>query len=546
MSNYQTFGFHTASFKQWCEANFLDVKELDHHVFECGGQKFMLLSEKSGNVFDENFHFLLETGEQSRLSEPEDEIFAVVYKLGNRFYYTKVDNMDNPEAGAIKEFRYIGEPTITTPNCPFLGVHGLYEILNGSRPYSDWVAKAKFLKTDVLGLCEKNTLAGTMPFQVECSGANIKSVLGETITISSGADLFVEGKVFALNEQGWKNILQINAEINVLNPSQFVTLERLLELGEGVAFVFDPLSFSYDENVVKRFQKAFDLCYYKLDSVQYTNDSTDKGFLMRTQEYMQNKVGLKPILLCDAYYLEPEDFEIKADLNKIAGVKTHASANQYYKADDENLVLLNEVFQDKDFEQIVSVAMESLYEVADRVDFKIETGKFKLPEYLLTEEEKAQYGDASNMFDCLIAEGFEKLVADKPNVEEYLNRIEEEVDVVRTGGFVDYFLILRDIINWCHQNDILVGVGRGSAAGSLCTYLLGITQVDPLEYGLLFERFLNKGRIGKIVDATFVDVETEEGNPLVYDIETVVNIIRGGKKLRVMAQNLRVGDEIVL
>lgn len=530
--NFDVYSFLEKDFLSWCDENFLQVEKVKDSLFQCGDKIFLLLEEKDGNIFDANFHFILNTWEKSIIKEVD----SVVYKWGTRFYYTDVSVMEQPDNDNIKEFKYIGTTTLHTPGLPFLGVRGQYEILNGSRNYVDWVSKAQFLDISVLGICEKNTLAGTMAFQQSCQKKDIKSILGETITINNGKDLFFEGKVFALNHKGWQNILQTNAEINVINPSQFVSEERLLGLGEGVAFVFDPLTCPYDVFTIKKYQKAFDLCYFKLDSVQYENGRTDQTLLESTQQYLNNSLGLKPILLCDAYYLDKDDFEIKKNLNLIAGVKSATSHNQYFKSDDENLVLFSELFREQDFGTVLLEASESLLQLSEKSDWIIPTGKFNLPEYKMNPDEVELYDNRDDLFDALVFAGWEKYrLSEKSNVDVYLDRLQEEVEVLRAGGFIDYFLILHDIIKWCEENDILVGVGRGSAAGSLVSYLLDITKVDPIKYGLLFERFLNKGRLGLVTKALIN--ETIEVNS-----NLTVHAKRDGKKIQVEAEQLKAGD----
>jgi DNA polymerase-3 subunit alpha len=485
-------------FFQWCSNNHLKIEPVTDHIFNCGDMVFLLLEEKDGNVCDADYHFILNDYEKKSIKSTTLPIDAVVYKWGTKFCYTKVAVMDQPDNDNVKEFKYLGTTTLEVPNLPFLGIHGQYEILNGSRNYDDWVAKAKFLQVPTLGICEKNTLAGTMAFQQACGKGEIKSILGETITISNGNDLFCEGKIYALTADGWKNVLQTNAEINVINPSQFVLEDRLLQLGKGVAFVFDPLQFPYDKKTVKKYMEAFDQCYFKLDTVEFENPKTDMTFLERTQEYLNNDLGLQPIIICDAYYLDETDFEIKKDLNLISGVKSAVSKNQYFKADDENLVLFADLFKDEDFSDVIGRAIESLTALDEAADFSIPTGKFKLPRYKMTPEEIEKYGDADTMFDSLCVDGWERLkIAEKPNVEVYLDRLQEEIEVIRGGGYIDYFLILHDIIRWCEKNDILVGVGRGCFLGDNRVLLFNGQEVPikDVEVGQEVQNYFNQKSI---------------------------------------------------
>lgn len=485
--------------KLWAESNLLDLRKTGPHTYECGGQSFLLLEEKDGYICDQDFDLILDDREKSE----SKKVDWLLYKWGSKFYYTSPEEIDNLSDDNLKPFRYIGEALCTKPGYPMIGVHGMYELLNGTCDYDQWTAKAKFLGIDTLGICERNTLAGTLLFQQECAKAGLKSILGETIIIHTDKDEFLEAKVFALNKKGWKNLLLINAEINVVN-STWIAESRLLELGRNLALVADPLMMPYDSSRMIRYSKSFEKLYFKIDTVVWDSDDTDKKFLEETQRYLS--AGISPVIICDAYYLDKGDFEVKQDLNTIAGTKNRLSENQYFKCDDENMEALSSLFQDGDFEDVIGLAYQNLDSLCSSIDFKIETGKFKLPQYRMTEEEASKYATNEELFDSLIVQGFEnKGILEYDNCEEYLARIEIEADVIKYGGFIDYFLVLHDIIRWCNNNNILVGFGRGSAAGCLISYLLGIVKIDPLKYDLLFERFLTKERAKK----SLPDIDTD-------------------------------------
>jgi DNA polymerase-3 subunit alpha len=126
----------------------------------------------------------------------------------------------------------------------------------------------------------------------------------------------------------------------------------------------------------------------------------------------------------------------------------------------------------------------------------------------MTAEQKQKYKNNEDLFFDLVDQGLnEKVVGKVKNENIYFDRVDEEMDVIRRGGFVSYFLMLRDIIDWCKSQGIWVGMGRGSAAGSLISYLLDIVKIDPIHYKLLFSRFLNAGRIGKSLPDVDLDFE---------------------------------------
>jgi DNA polymerase-3 subunit alpha len=173
----------------------------------------------------------------------------------------------------------------------------------------------------------------------------------------------------------------------------------------------------------------------------------------------------------------------------------------------------------------------------------------------MTPEEKKKYGTTHNMFLQLIEEGFKKLVPEGEE-EKYRERIEYEKYVVESTDNVDYFLIQREEINWAKEHGILTGIGRGSAGGALILYLLGITFIDPLKYGLLFERFLLPERAGlepadvtkiceDIDSSDYIEIKLENGKTYKFDKDAQFLVKRGDETLSVYADELQEEDDIV-
>ncbi len=482
-------------FEKWLVDNYLSFTLVQENIYLINDSSYLLLKEKNGLIINQKFSLILDKEEEGLLSD----IDFVVYLWGDKFLYTPKDKIKSPEFNFL---RYIGK--IEQESYPFLGIHGKYELLNGSRDYELWCKKASFLNIKTLGICEKNTLAGVLDFQEECKKNNINSIIGETITIKVENNFYL-GKVFVLNEIGWKNLLLINSDINVINPDRYVDEVRLLELSEGLVFIFHPAYFPFSSLKIKQYLTKFSECYFQLDSCEYNNPETDENFIINTNKYL--KSSLNPILISDAYYLEKEDKGIKSALNSLSGERDLLSESQWFKTDDENFNLLRELFQENsNFEEVIIKSISSLLELESKCNFEIETGKFKLPQYKMTEDELKEFKTVENLFFSVIEEGFQKKIIEKGLSEQiYSDRLEEEIRVIQKGGFEDYFLILWDIINFCQKNNILTGIGRGSAAGSLVAYLMGLTKIDPIPYGLLFARFLNEGRIGK----SLPDVDTD-------------------------------------
>jgi DNA polymerase-3 subunit alpha len=436
-----------------------------------------------GLLFDEDLCLIAE----------DTDCDCYAFSFGGDYYYIDKEAKKKP---IFKEMRYLGQSTCELKSDTFLGVHGGYEILNGSRQYEDWCAKAKFLGVKNLGIVEKNTLAGTLKFQIECLKSGIKPILGATYTVlRTKEDFRYDIKVFATNEIGWENILLMNKEVNVTN-NKYIEESRLFELLEYVIPVIDPKSVPYS-----RMDELIDYCeYFQLDSVIYEDDLRDKEYLINLKKFVRQNV-LKPVFMCDAYYLDADHYHIKKRLNGISGVRDFESKNQYFKDAQDWFEELDQIFnpEDDSFIAITQRAIQSSDKIAELCDFKIDTEHFNLPDYILTDEQRAQFENNEDLFWHLIEKGMQEKIPSSL-YKKYMDRVEMEYSVIIQGHkLIDYFLILWDIQNYCERNDILVGWGRGSSGGSLVAYLLSITNIDPFEYGLLFERFLNENRVKKSI-----------------------------------------------
>jgi len=251
--------------------------------------------------------------------------------------------------------------------------------------------------------------------------------------------------------------------------------------------------------------------YYQIDPVQWRSDERDKKHLTNIQSYYTRyTLFIEPVIICDSYYLDKQDSAVKDILNKIGKVtQENQSFDQYFKTYNEIDQQIRQWFGDRSdaCDRFIAQALTSLQTITEQCQFEIQTKELHLPVYELSEQEREVYQDSDQLFWDLIDKGLQSKVIDKgldPDV--YYARVEEEVEVLKQGNIIDYFLILYDIISWCTQQGILTGIGRGSGGGSLVAYLLGLIKVDPLEYDLLFERFLNKGRILKSLPDLDTDV----------------------------------------
>lgn len=394
-------------------------------------------------------------------------------------------------------------------NYSHLAIHSKYEICSGTREHKDYIKKAKFLGIDHLGICDHNTLGGTLSFQEACKKAQIGYSLGMTATVQSKATYLV--KLYVKNKTGWQNLLRINKAIKVDNDG-FIVEKELLERSSGLILVIPPDSINYfNKAVFYKFSKQFKDIYFQFDPVEYKSNERDKEHLLNLKQYLHELYPIcPPVLMSDSYYLDKSHAHIKPKLAKIGKVPfSYASDDQHFKSIDELFFSLSKLFKGEDdrLYDIFAQSAENSVKIADKCKFEIETGKLHLPKYIMTDEEKEQYGTTNNMFDNLIMKGLIRI--GKENDQKYLDRIEYETSVIDLGGYREYFLITYDICREADKRGIMRNLGRGSAASSLCLYLMNVTMIDPLEYNLPFDRFLNSARVTKGLPDVDIDFSSE-------------------------------------
>lgn len=519
------------SFNEWVESNYLSIIEHTNNIFEIQGiGKFLKLEglykneiskkeiqyqEHSNNttpvIINLNDFSLLLSEQEYQLA---GEVDFLCYQFGSRWYYT--DQISQPK---LQELRYIGTPNLINGivDFPFLGVHGGYDLCNGSRTYQDWCKKAKFLQLSTLGICEENTLAGIVSFQNTCEKFKIRSIVGESISVQfdDGNRYFL--KIYCKNkEEGWSRLLKINTTINVKN-NKYITVEELLSFqSSSLILVLNPL---LSTSQLEKFKGSqFTLCY-SLDFSEWESQDKDKECLLNLQEYLSTYQDIfTPVIVQDAYYLEKEDSKIRKILGLISQSSfRNYSSSQYFKSiDDYYLEVLEIIDTDsiEKFEELFYSAICNTITVFDGINFKTVTGEFYLPRYEMTEQEKSSFSTNEELLYSYIEKGLQEKVVEKNlDYNLYLERVKKEWDVIQRGGFIDYFLILCDLYRFCDENEIWYGVGRGSAGGCLISYLCNIVSIDPIHYNLIFERFLNEGRLGHSlpdIDCDFMGSRRDE------------------------------------
>lgn len=508
-------------FQNWCEQNNILIQSEDNNQFlvpKFG--KILLIAGKDEYIVDADCCLNLNASEVSIIElqisvRPENAIKYLVFEFGQRFYYNKLvpwkDEWNNIKYQAdFNDFKLIGECIDPFIEQPFvhLGVHTEYDLLNGSHASTDWLKKTKFLGQKALAICDLNTLAGTLAHQLACKKADIKSILGMTVSIAHSYDPEVkiqslyEMKLYVKDFTGWQNLLQINKAINV-DYMGFVPEEVLLQHSKGLIAViskeslFNKISQDVDRCTVflYNYMAHFDSVYYQIDTVEFYDDNADLNYLSSLKTYLNEyRQYVKPVLINDSYYIEQEMFQLKEWLNQLAGKTSDYSENQHYKTLGESFQQLLPLFPNAEyFDELFNEMVANTVVIADQCNFEIETGKHKLPRYEWSKDQTNE-----ELFFELIEKGIQLKLSNKEDIDRYMERIAIECEVIVGAGFIDYFLILWDIVDWAKTKakpTISVGTGRGSVGGSLIAYLLDIITVDPVANDLLFERFLNAARI---------------------------------------------------
>lgn len=496
----------------------------------------------------------------------EDEIWYIVFEFGDKWYYVDI----REEKLTFHILKYIGESPKMETICDFypLGIHSGYELLNGSGLLSNWADKAKFLGYKGIGICDMNTFAGSLDLQRECDKRGLKYCFGYSLTFQLGFDK-VGAKIYASSQEGFMNILRIQKAINVDRDDKLIDYFTLLKYANGNAIVLDKWSGDWCASHLDDIQDistAFDgYVYFQVDLSEYRANRIDKKLLDSIKAYFDNfylgggeyKCDLLPVLIQDMYYADADDCKNKVILNKIdCGASHDVSEKQYMKTLDELFDEFDEMFSSKYDESIFYDMCQSTCDIAESCHAKYDMTENYAPKYDLTEEEKLIYGDVHTMFNELLEQGFKELVP-VGKEEEYRKRLEYEKYVIESTDNIDYFMITRDEINWAQKNGILTGIGRGSAGGCLILYLLHITNIDPIKWGLIFERFLLPERGGLSPDHVTKICEDrvssnehyvltlDNGKEYDFDKDAQFLVKRGEETIAVYADELQDGDDII-
>ena len=330
-----------------------------------------------------------------------------------------------------------------------LQVKTSYSILNSLNDIKKLVSLAVNYGYVSLAITDDNNMFGVMEFYEECKKNNIKPIIGIELTVNDSHIL-----LYAKNNLGYKNIIKLST----ITSERKVTQEDLEKYKDNLILIM-PFSF-YDE-------KIFNI--YKEKYIGYSNKEE------------KEKITLPKVFINDVSYLNPKDYIYLNYLNMIRDGKIIGEYD-LNKNIGKHLLTKEEILLIAD-----KVDLDNMEYIIDSCNVELTYTEGLLPIYDKSIDSKKHLKELS-------IKGLNKRLNN--NVpEEYHRRLEKELSVIDKMGFNDYFLIVYDYVLYAKKHNILVGPGRGSAAGSLVSYTLGITDIDPIKYNLLFERFLNVERV---------------------------------------------------
>ena len=431
-------------------------------------------------------------------------------------------------------------------NFTHLHVHTEYSLLDGSNKIKEYVARVKELGMDSAAITDHGVMYGVIDFYRAAKEAGINPILGCEIYVAPGSRFDREGGkgtsddryyhlvLLAENNQGYANLMKIVSKgfVEGFYYKPRVDLEVLREYHEGIIALSACLAGEVQRNLVRGFYEEA-----REAALRYEEIFGKGNFFLELQDHgipeqkmvnqqllrMSRELDIDLVATNDVHYTYAEDASAHDILlclqtgKKLADEdRMRYEGGQYFVKSPQEMA---------DLFPYAPQALENTWKIAQRCHVEIEFGVTKLPRF----DVPPQY-TAWEYLNLLCRQGLEQRY--HPVTKELEERLNYELDVIKTMGYVDYFLIVWDFIRYAREHDIMVGPGRGSAAGSLVAYTLGITKLDPIKYNLLFERFLNPERVSMPdIDVDFCFERRQEVIDYVvekYGKDRVVQIVTFG------------------
>ena len=406
-----------------------------------------------------------------------------------------------------------------------LHTHSHYSLLDGLSKIDQLVDRAKELEMEAFAITDHGNLYGSVEFFKKATKAGIKPIIGLEAYVASRSRHDKESGIdstryhltlLVKNEVGYKNLVQLvtKSHLEGFYYKPRIDHELLEKHHEGLICLSGCFTSEFSRAIEKGdLKKAKEVAtFYKklFGDDYYIEIQPQSPDLIKAQVQIAKELDIKVVATQDSHYISKEDAPTHEVLLAIqTGNKLDDEDRFTFKGNDVSFRSAKEMqgaLQEAGLDgENIKQAIGNTVLAADKCTFEFKLGVLHLPKYKLPDGEE----DSFEYLKKLVDAGIETRLGKE--TEDVRKRADHELSIIQTTGFADYFLIVQDMVNWAKSRGIVVGPGRGSAAGSLVSYVLNITDVNPLKYDLLFERFLNPERNEPPdIDLDFADHRREE------------------------------------
>jgi len=405
-----------------------------------------------------------------------------------------------------------------------LHVHSHYSLLDGLPKIDEIIDWCEKLGMDSVAITDHGAIYGAIEFYKKAKAKGIKPIIGAELYLAFESRFQKRVKIddkryhivlLVKNEIGYKNLVKLitKSHLEGFYYKPRIDEELLAQHSEGLICLTACLQgkipqlilakrIDEAEKLALKYQEIFGKDNFYLE-IQYHPNLREQKIVNEALIQISKRTKIPLVATNDCHYLKKEDAEIQDILMLInTGADPRDPERLTLKADDFSMRSPEEMIRDfKDFPE----AIENTQKIVSLCNFEFELGKMSLPKFEVPEGKTPE----EYLKELCLKGAKEKYGENTP--PEVISRLNYELDVISKTGFTSYFLIVQDFVNWARAQKIIVGPGRGSVGGSLVAYLLSITNIDPLKYGLLFERFLNPERISPPdIDIDFADTRRDE------------------------------------
>ena len=388
-----------------------------------------------------------------------------------------------------------------------LHVHSEFSLLDGANRIKDLPVRAKELGMNAIAVTDHGAMFGTIDFYKACKANGVKPIIGCEVYVAPRTRFDKEPNIdnkyyhlilLAKNNEGYKNLAKL-VSLGYVDGYYYkprIDKEILEKYHEGLICCSACLGGEIAQSILKDdLAKAEEIALWHKnifgeDYYLEVQSNTLREQILVNQKLVElaRKLNIPLVATNDSHYLKKEDYYNHEVLLCIqTGKRMTDEDRMKFQTNDFYIKSPEEM---KEFFKNIPEALENTVKIAEKCNLDFEFGHTILPNYDVPEEFETHYDYIKKLCD----DGILSRYGENPT-KEILDRAEYELSVIKKMGYVDYFLIVWDYINWAKSQGIPVGPGRGSGAGSIVAYAIGITDIDPIKYNLIFERFLNPERV---------------------------------------------------